>query len=125
MSYLLDALRKSDEERKKNQAKQTSSNFSFTGNRPPTGKRKNTAALILTSFMLVAALILGAGWWWSENDQTQTQDIAGPAQIKTIPPPVDEKSSPQAQETGQSTEETIALDRQTAQSSGKPPIFQK
>ncbi len=72
MSYILDALRKSDEERKKNQTERKQSNFTFANRGATTPKKKNTAALILTSFMLLTALIMAAGWWWSQDDQDRS-----------------------------------------------------
>ncbi len=70
MSYILDALRKSDEEHRKNGARPIRSGFSFS-RRPVSRQRRNTFGLILVSCMLIAGLLLGFGLWWSRWDSQQ------------------------------------------------------
>lgn len=84
MSYLLDALRKSEEERLKNQKRPARAGFTFIRDEAPSRKSKNIFGLILTSFMLAIALILGAGWWWSQSD-TAVSDVSATAEPFTAP----------------------------------------
>jgi general secretion pathway protein B len=84
MSYLLDALRKSEAERLKNQKRPARAGFTFIRDEAPSRKSKNILGLILTSVMLVIALILGAGWWWSQND-TAVSDVSATAEPTTAP----------------------------------------
>ena len=67
MSYILDALRKSDEEHRKKGAEPIRSGFSFS-RRPVSRRRRTTFSLILISCMLIAGVILGFGYWWSQWD---------------------------------------------------------
>ncbi|MBT8329115.1 MAG: general secretion pathway protein GspB [Desulfofustis sp.] len=71
MSYTLDTLRKSEEERHKSNTKAAGSGFTFVRDTTPP-KRKFAFGLILTSFMLLVAIILGGGWWWSQVDQVES-----------------------------------------------------
>ena len=73
MSYILDALRKSEEKRTKSGAQPARPGFTFVKDSQPTKKNKFAFGLILTSFMLVSAVILGAGWWWSQKEQTVSE----------------------------------------------------
>ena len=73
MSYILDALRKSEEKRTKSGTQPARPGFTFVKNSQPTKKNKFAFGLILTSFMLVSAVILGAGWWWSQKEQTVSE----------------------------------------------------
>jgi len=70
MSYILDALRKSDEEHRKNGARPIRSGFSFS-RRPVSRQRRNAFGLILAGCMLIAGLLLGFGLWWSRWDPQQ------------------------------------------------------
>ena len=73
MSYILDALRKSEEKRTKSGTQPARPGFTFVKNSQPTKKNKFAFGLILTSFMLLIAVILGAGWWWSQKEQTVSE----------------------------------------------------
>jgi cytoskeletal protein RodZ len=116
MSYILDALRKSEEQRQKSRTRPAGSGYTFIRNTVPP-KKKFSFALILTSCMLLAGLILGAGWWWSqeeqrENTETDTEmesvgaaadaavpkkpeEVSAPAQRETPPPAADESPAPE------------------------------
>ena len=94
MSYILDALRKSEEKRTKSGAQPARPGFTFVKDSQPTKKNKFAFGLILTSFMLVSAVILGAGWWWSQKEQTVTEvnsttapPVKAVAEIATEKPP--------------------------------------
>ena len=115
MSYILDALRKSEEERQKRRTKAAGSGFTFVKNTTPS-KKKFAFSLILTSSMLLALIILGGGWWWSQKDLEETkvadrevqpavssdaavierdsEPAAAPAIQEMAPPAVDTSSSP-------------------------------
>lgn len=87
MSYLLDALRKSEEERQKRAVRPAGAGFTFVRDSTPP-KKKFAFGLILSSLMLLAAVILGAGWWWS---QSQVSEPAAPAdQVESIGAAADE-----------------------------------
>ncbi len=73
MSYILDALRKSEEKRTKSGTQPARPGFTFVKDSQPTKKNKFAFGLILTSFMLLIAVILGAGWWWSQKEQTVSE----------------------------------------------------
>ena len=73
MSYILDALRKSEEKRIKSGTQPARPGFTFVKDSQPTKKNKFAFGLILTSFMLVSAVSLGAGWWWSQKEQTDSE----------------------------------------------------
>ena len=73
MSYILDALRKSEEDRQKSRTKAAGSGFTFVKDTTPP-KKRFTFGLILTSCMLLAAIILGGGWWWAQQDQKENAD---------------------------------------------------
>ncbi len=79
MSYILDALRKSEEKRTQSGARPARSGFTFVEGSQTTKKNKFIFGLILTSFMLVSAVILGAGWWWSQKEQTDSEVSSTPA----------------------------------------------
>lgn len=79
MSYILDALRKSEEERSKSGAQPARSGYTFVNDGLPAKKRKRAFGLILTSCMLVSISILGAGWWWSQQEQADPGVTATPA----------------------------------------------
>lgn len=81
MSYILDALRKSEEKRTKSGAQPARPGFTFVKDSQPTKKNKFAFGLILTSFMLVSAVILGAGWWWSQQEQEDSGVTATPAPV--------------------------------------------
>ena len=91
MSYLLDALRKSDEERKRHQQQSAHTRVSFSTEGTRARKGKLYFSLILTSFMAVIALTLAAGWWWSHNQ------TSGPAiedgLVQTSPAPLTDDGS--------------------------------
>ena len=72
MSYILDALRKSEEKRTKSGTQPARPGFTFVKHSQPTKKNKFAFGLIFTSFMLVSSVILGAGWWWSQKEQTDS-----------------------------------------------------
>ena len=67
MSYILDALRKSEEERQKSRTRPAGSGFTFI--RDETAPQKKFAfGMILTGSMLLAIVLLAAGWWWSQKE---------------------------------------------------------
>lgn len=68
MSYLLDALRKSDEERKKHRQQSARTRVSFTTGETRQKKNRRYFGLILSGVMALIALTLAAGWWWSQED---------------------------------------------------------
>ena len=85
MSYILDALRKSEEERKKSRVPPARPGYTFIKDDPPARKRKLAFGLILTSCLLAVILILSVGWWWSlklesvpqvMNEQPHTSESA-------------------------------------------------
>ena len=86
MSYILDALRKSEEERTKSGGQPTRSGYTFIKDSPKAKRNKFLFGLILTSLMLLVIVILGAGWWWSKQEQADSGVAATPA------PPVDAKA---------------------------------
>lgn len=129
MSYLLDALRKSEEERNKSRVPPVRSGFAFVKDdlQP---KNKFTFGLILTSCMLVAAFILGAGWWWSQKqrpdsvvpeERTRPSEIEVDARNDTSSEPSPAISKPPAVPTAIETQPTVietmpaAVEAQTVQ----------
>ncbi len=78
MSYILEALRKSDEERQKNGGRSRRPAISFAGRNSPPRRRKLAFGLILMSFILVVSIILGFGWWWSRQDSVRAPQSDGP-----------------------------------------------
>ena len=84
MSYILDPLKKSEEERKKSSTKAAGSGFTLPKDNTPS-KNKFAFGLILTSCILLAAIILGGGWWWSQQDHTETVDSKIETQRNTLP----------------------------------------
>lgn len=92
MSYLLDALRKSDEERKRHQQQSAHTRVSFSAEGPPVRKGKLYFGLMLTSFMAVIALTLAAGWWWSHNQTSGPVTAAGNSE-QTSPAPLPDARS--------------------------------
>lgn len=71
MSYILDALRKSDEERKQRQDAQEQPGLAGFIRPKAAGRNKRTPALILTSFMLLVIVILAGGWWYTSRESEQ------------------------------------------------------
>jgi len=68
MSYILDALRKSEKRRNRSQDGQEPLHTTRISTRPDRDARRRTGALILTGCMLLAVIILAAGWWWVADD---------------------------------------------------------
>ena len=105
MSYILDALRKSEEERQKRSTRPAGSRYTFVRDNIP-AKKKVSFGLILTACMLLAALILGAGWWWSHEGQQDMEETSVDVQSvenaddgavsqhsEIIPPPSQQETS--------------------------------
>ena len=103
MSYILDALRKSEEDRQKRRTRAAGSGFTFVKDTTPP-KKKFTFGLILTGCMLLAAIILCGGWWWSHQDQIETADTeiqaqpVSPPDADTVGQKIEVDSAPTKQE---------------------------
>lgn len=106
MSYILDALRKSEEERKKSRVAPTRPGYTFIKDDPPARKRKFAFGLILTSCMLVVIIILSAGWWWSLKRETAPQIMT--EQPHTSEPEVDAKRDTPSERSPEITQTTKA-----------------
>lgn len=79
MSYILDALRKSEERRKQKQADSSSLRSARIGSRSERTRKRRIGGLILTGCMLLVFILLGAGWWWSTHKASETH-TAEPAE---------------------------------------------
>ena len=128
MSYILDALRKSEEERQKSRTRPAGAGHTFVKDAPPP-KMKFAFGLILTGCMLLAALILGTGWWWSQNsapepalpnsqvkpneteEETYTEKSPGPSSV------------PSPEEVSTSDDDSGAPAGPTSQPATKIPLF--
>ena len=95
MSYILEALRKSDEERQKAGGQPVRPVISFAGRTPPPRRRKLAFSLILMSFMLVVAVILGFGWWWSRQPPVRAPQTARPAPAAITAPGITPSPRPE------------------------------
>lgn len=86
MSYILDALRKSEERRKHKQADRTPLRTARIDSRSNRADKRRIGGLILTGCMLLAIILLGAGWWWASQDYIEVKDNSGNAAPETTIP---------------------------------------
>lgn len=86
MSYILDALRKSEERRKHKQRVQAPLETARIGSRSNRANKRRIGGLILTGCMLLAIILLGAGWWWASPDYIEVNDASENAATDTAIP---------------------------------------
>lgn len=95
MSYILDALKKSEEEREKHQ-RQKEARYPQLSDQPvPPRKNRIVPALIITSFLLLIALIMGVGVWFTIRDERPEQTVAPSVveeQVQSDPARLSDKS---------------------------------
>ena len=109
MSYILDALKKSEEERRKLQEQQNAPFTSIIGKEPPLRKRRIVPALILSTFMLLAMIIMATGWWFLNRVEIEKESLtleSAVEQTQPKPPPqqVVDKQEPQSEPDSQNSE---------------------
>lgn len=93
MSYILDALRKSDEERKKRQEQQQRIYSPYSEAGRPTRKNRFTAGLIISASLLMVIFLLGGGWWLSNRQQQHglsQPGISTPENLEQVQPRLDQ-----------------------------------
>jgi general secretion pathway protein B len=86
MSYILDALKKSEQERREQEERQNLVYTPLSTNRSPRFRRRLAPGLILSSFLLLFLLILGGGWWYLNNTEVIDEQVAAHS-----PQPTDEE----------------------------------
>lgn len=135
MSYILDALRKSSEERKKLQEHKEETYQPIASGTQAQGRRKRSVAGVLITFPLLAVLLALAGGWWyvSSDHSTQTTEkqssiASGQASQPANPPQTDEPASselspPADNEAGSRT--SLPAEGQTVQKDDPSAISRK
>ena len=79
MSYILDALKKSEEERREQEERQRLAYTPLTVKSSARSRKPLAPALILSTSLLLSLLILGGGWWYSEPHRGDQRTAAGTA----------------------------------------------
>lgn len=117
MSFILDALKKSEEERKKLQQEQGSPYSPYFGGNVPMRKSRMVPALIITSVLLLITIILGAGWWYVDQQSTGND-----VNIADVPPvtPVQETVSVETETTADREDPAVETET-TARNEQKVP----
>lgn len=95
MSYILDALKKSEEERKKHQGQKESPYPHLSDQPKPLRKSRIVPALIITTSLLLIIIIMGIGMWFTIRGGKQEQNIAssGPPELIQTGPAQAENNS--------------------------------
>ena len=128
MSYLLDALRKSEEERQQSLHRPAGAGFTFVKDSAPP-KKKFAFGLILTSLMLLAIVILGAGWWWSQNQRVEPAVSADQAESgetaadQTSLAPAQSSPAPSQLEAASSAAEPASISSPSAETTDAIPYL--
>lgn len=108
MSYILDALKKSEEERREQEERQRLAYTPLSVKSSARARKPLAPALILSTSLMLSLLILGGGWWYLNRTEVIGEQLpAEPSpteeqqrvtvQKSEVPPPPDQAERPAQQ----------------------------